>query len=459
MICTPITESTSDAFLSAIREAEPLADFIEARLDYLDSENLDSIINVLRHNAFQKPLILTFRPREQGGQRDLTLEDRKAFWSGLQSDLIAQIAYADLELDLVESFGHSSPVAWDKVICSFHDFDETPADVDAIFERLKSTLAGVVKVATYAKNVTDCARILDLSKNAGDRPFIVLGMGPAGIPSRILALSRGALLTFGSLRQGSESAEGQPTARDLRDLYRVMEINAETSIYGVIGYPVSHSLSPQIHNRAFARDGINAVYLPFEVSDLRKFVTEIVHPWHVQGLSVTIPHKIEIMEYLDWISPVAQNIGAVNTVVARDNKLIGFNTDVTGAMKPLEKRIDLKGARIAVLGAGGSAKAVVYGLEERGAIVTTFVRKTMDQFEGGFDVLINCTPVGMKGENEGRSPVSRITDVKLVYDLVYNPEETALIKLAREAGCETIGGLEMLYAQAEEQYRLWMGAK
>lgn len=459
MICTPITERSSDAFLASIREAEAVADCIEARLDYLPSDHLEDVLaNLARHKP-SKPLILTFRPREQGGERDLSLKDRQVFWSRLGPDLIDQIAYADFELDLVQSFGVRSPVPWNKVICSFHDFDQTPATLLSIFELLKSTHAGVVKIATYAKNASDCARILDLAKNAGDRPFIVLGMGSAGVPSRILALSRGALLTFGALRPGSESASGQPTAVDLRELYRVAELNSETAIYGVVANPVSHSLSPQIHNRAFARDGINAVYLPFEVPDLQGFMTEIVNPWHVQGLSVTIPHKISIMQYLDWISPVAQNVGAVNTVVRKDDQLIGFNTDVIGAMKPLEKRLDLKGARVAVLGGGGSAKAVTYGLEERGAVITPFVRKTLDQFRGNFDVLVNCTPLGMKGENEGNSPVSDVSGVRFVYDLVYNPEETALLKLARAAGCETIGGLEMLYAQAEEQYRLWMGAR
>lgn len=459
MICTPITERCSDAFLASVSEAEAVADCIEARLDYLPADQLEDVLSSFVSHKPAKPLILTFRPREQGGERDLSLEDRRAFWSGLRPDLIDQIAYADFELDLVQSFGARSPVPWNKVICSFHDFDETPANIASTFDLLKSTAAGVVKIATLAESVTDCARILDLAKNAGDRPFIVLGMGPAGVPSRILALSRCALLTFGSLRPGSESASGQPTAEDLRTLYRVSELNGETAIYGVVANPVAHSRSPQIHNRAFARDGINAVYLPFEVSELSEFITEIVNPWRVQGLSVTIPHKISIMQYLDWISPVAQNVGAVNTVVRRGDQLIGFNTDVLGAMKPLEKRLDLKGARVAVLGAGGSAKAVTYGLEERGAVITSFVRQTLSQFHGNFDVLVNCTPLGMKGENEGKSPVSDVSGVRFVYDLVYNPEETALLKLAREAGCETIGGIEMLYAQAEEQYRLWMGAR
>jgi len=358
MICTPITESTPEAFHAAIKEAEAIADCIEARLDYLDSNGLEDILAILGRDDVSKPLILTFRPREQGGQRDLTLDERRAFWSGLPADLLSRMAYADLELDLVESFASQSPIPWDKVICSFHDFVETPSEISAIFERLKQTQARVVKIATYAKSVTDCSRILDLAGAAGARPFIVLAMGPAGIPTRVLALSRGALLTFGSLRPGSESAEGQPTVNDLRELYRADKLNAGTAIYGVIGFPVSHSRSPEIHNRAFARDGINAVYLPFEVQDLGSFVSDIVRHWNVQGLSVTIPHKISIMEYLDWIDPIASAVGAVNTVVASGERLLGYNTDVGGAMKPLDKRIDLRGARVAVLGTGGSARAV-----------------------------------------------------------------------------------------------------
>ncbi len=454
MICAPITDTKARDFLGSLGEAEQVADCVEARLDFLDHDQLDEVIASLRARKLTKPLILTYRPREQGGRKDLSLDERREFWQSMDHGLKDRIAYADLELDLVESFEDDSPILWDKVICSYHDFERTPADLDVVFDRVIRTPARVAKVATHVTRVDDCERILDLAKIAGNKAFVLLGMGPAGIATRVLSPARGALLTFGALRRGAESADGQPTVDELRNLYRVDRLTSASDVYGVIGFPIGHSRSPEIHNTAFARDGLDAVYIPFEVEDVAAFMNGIFRRWNIKGLSVTIPHKITIMPHLDWIDPVAEAVGAVNTVVVKGDRLLGYNTDVAGSMKPLDARVALKGARVAVLGTGGSARAVTYGLKQRGAEVISFGRKTLGDFKGDADILINCTPVGMKGENEGKAPVNDLSGVKLVYDLVYNPEETELLRLARAAGCETIGGLEMLYAQAEEQYRL-----
>jgi 3-dehydroquinate dehydratase / shikimate dehydrogenase len=457
MICAPITDTKARDFLVSLSEAEQIADCVEVRLDFLDHDQLDEVIGSLRARELMKPLILTYRPREQGGRKDLSLDERKEFWQSIDHGLKDRITYADLELDLVESFEGNGPISWDKVICSYHDFERTPEDLNVVFDRVIRTPAQVAKLATQVKRIDDCERILELATRAGTRPFVLLGMGPAGVATRVLSPARGALLTFGALRQGRESADGQPTVDELRNLYRVDRLTSASDIYGVIGFPIGHSRSPEIHNRAFARDHVDAVYIPFEVEDVAAFMNGIFRRWNIKGLSVTIPHKITIMRYLDWIDPVAESVGAVNTVVVRGDRLLGYNTDVAGAMKPLDSRVTLKGARVAVLGTGGSARAVIYGLKQRGAEVISFGRKTLNEFKGDVEIVINCTPLGMKGDNEGRSPVRDLSGVKLVYDLVYNPEETELLRIARTAGCETIGGLEMFYAQAEEQYRLWSG--
>jgi len=485
LICAPITEARADLFLAASEEASRISDAVELRLDYLPDESLPQSLAELRSRVVQinKPLILTFRPREQGGKRNLTLQDRRDFWRGLAPEITNAIAFADFELDLVESFaGEQPPVPWDKVICSWHNFAETPHDLIARYERMAATSAAVVKIATQANRIGDCLRVFELIEHAqGKKPVIALAMGLPGLMTRALALSRGAMLTFGSLRRGAESAAGQPTVAELRDLYRVKELSRESMILGIIGDPVGHSRSPLMHNAALKTLNRDGVYLPFEVDDIDSFARDFVHPktkklgWNLRGLSVTIPHKLAIIPHLDHVDATARAIGAVNTVVIEGDELRGYNTDVIGAMKPLDELIDVKNARVAVIGAGGSARAICYGLNERGAEVTIYARDVqkaqpladefkartspLESFNGEADVVINCTPIGMRGHSEGQSPIKAesLKNVKLVYDLIYTPEETALLRDAKQACCQTLGGLAMLVGQAAEQFGLWTG--
>src|SRR5262245_34404288 len=487
IICAPITETNANTFLTTIREAERIVDAIELRLDYLPHESLPQLITELssRVARVSKPLIFTFRPREQGGKRDLSLQDRRNFWLGLSTEIIKSIAYADFEFDLAESFANERPpMPWEKVICSWHDFAGTPYDLIARYDRMANSPAAVVKIVTQANSISDCLRIFELIERAkGKKPLIALAMGLPGLMTRALALSRGATLTFGSLRRGAESAAGQPTVAELRDLYRVKQLSRASEIFGVIGNPVGHSRSPLMHNAALKALNRDGVYLPFEVDDVASFVRGFVHPrtrkldWNLRGLSVTIPHKLSIIPHLDVVDATAKAIGAVNTVVIEGDELHGFNTDVIGAMKPQDEMIDVKGARVAVIGAGGSARAICYGLSRRGAGVTVYARDlkkaqpladefkmqtaALDSFNGEADVVINCTPIGMRDHSEGRSPIGAesIKGVKLVYDLIYTPEETALLRDAKLAGCQTLGGLAMLLGQAAEQFRLWTGAE
>lgn len=485
MICVPITETTPEGFLNAIAEAAHTADVVELRLDYLSADGCSAVLKRLPELANGKSLLLTFRPREQGGQRDLSLPNRQNFWRSLSPEIASVIRFADFEFELVESFaGEPPPVPWEKVICSWHNFAETPTDLIAQYDQMASTPAAVVKIATMANDISDCLRTFELIEYAqGKKPVIALAMSLAGIATRILSLSRGALLTFGSLRRGAESASGQPTASDLRDLYRIKRLTRESESYGVIGNPVAHTRSPLMHNAALAALNRNGVYLPLEVDDVATFVRDFLNPktkkldWNLRGLSVTIPHKLTVMPLLDWIDPTAQTIGAVNTIVVNGDELHGYNTDVIGAMKPLEELVDVRDARIAVIGAGGAARAICYGLSERGADLTIYARdlskaqplteefktKTalLNSFAGEADIVINCTPIGMHGHSEGQSPLKagRLHGVKLVYDLIYTPEETALLRDAKAAGCQTLGGLAMLVGQAAEQFRLWTGSE
>ncbi len=481
LICVPITETKAEAFLNAIEEAAKTADIIELRLDYLTDKDPVYLLKVLsiKREQFRKPFILTYRPREQGGQKDLTIVDRRNFWRKFNGwDLVA---YADIELDMVQRLEQAElPIPWHKVICSQHNFDETPANLHEIYERIARTPAAIVKIATKANRIADCLPLFDLMQR-GEKPVIILGMGLPGIATRILALSRGALLTFGALQRGAESASGQPTAIELRELYRAHQLTKHSEIYGVIGNPIGHSRSPLIHNAALKAIGRDAVYLPLEVDDAAAFIRDFVHPktkkldWNLRGLSVTIPHKLSVMPHLDFISPAAQAVGAVNTIIVKGDELHGDNTDVIGAMKPLEELLDVKGARAAIIGAGGAARAICYGLQQRGTKVTIYARDVhkaqtladefnanaaaISAFHGNADIVINCTPVGMQGHNQNASPIQgdALQNVRLVYDLIYNPQETQLLKEAKAAGCQTLGGMAMLLGQAAEQFRLWTG--
>ncbi|HJZ82870.1 MAG TPA: shikimate dehydrogenase, partial [Pyrinomonadaceae bacterium] len=260
-------------------------------------------------------------------------------------------------------------------------------------------------------------------------------------------------------------------------------INQETEIFGIIGNHVGSSLSPRIHNAAFAAVERNAVYIPFAVHDADQFIRRMVHPasreieWNLRGLSVTTPHKLAVIQGLDEIDTTAGEIGAVNTIVVRDGRLLGYNTDAAGFIAPLGERYGaLQNARCAVIGAGGAAQACLWALQKEGAECVLFARNREKALAlaqafnvecrqaenadfGGFDIVINATSLGMRGATEGATPagVEQLRGVRLAYDLVYNPLQTRFLSAARDAGCETLGGFEMLLSQAVEQFRLWTG--
>jgi 3-dehydroquinate dehydratase/shikimate dehydrogenase len=480
---------------ASVTRAAELADVVELRLDCLDADQLAParvLLGALLGET-RPPFIITYRPREQGGGRDLSLGERADFWRGLPAALRdvgeRERDFVDLELDLLES--PHAPLNGElferfRVICSHHDFRGTPAGLGELFGRMARTPAEILKVAAKANSVTDCVEVLRLCERGRreGREVIAVSMGEAGFLTRVLAPSFGAFLTYASLDAAQATAPGQVTARELREVYRVDKLNARTLVTGLVGSPVGHSLSPHMHNAAFAAEGLDAVYVPFEVTDLSGFVRRMADPrtrelgWNLRGFSVTAPHKQAIIPYLDRVAPFAARIGAVNTVaISEEHGLEGFNTDADASVVPLEGVVDLRGARVAVIGAGGAARALLWALRERGAHATVFARdagrgrEVAEEFgaesaalEGalfrGFDVVVNATPLGTRGALESETPatMNQLFGVKVAYDLVYNPARTRFLgEEAWEAGCRMIGGLGMLAAQAEEQFRLWTG--
>ncbi|HVF87363.1 MAG TPA: type I 3-dehydroquinate dehydratase, partial [Pyrinomonadaceae bacterium] len=372
-ICVPVCAASAREMIGLIACAAPLADTIELRLDCLDAAQLKAaapeILSVMK--SCPRPFIITLRPAEQGGRRALDSETRLAFRAGdssLHQQACSSENFADIELDLVmrllnreeagggDDSGNNVTLDWTHVICSHHDFAGVPSDLEEIYGRMSRTPARILKIAVLADEITDCIpvfRILERARRDG-REMIAVAMGEAGVMTRVLATSRGAFLTYGSIDERGATAPGQVSAAGLRDLYRINSINEETKITGLVGSPTAHSVSPQMHNAAFAACGVNGVYLPFEVRNVDEFMRRMVHPrsreieWNLCGLSITAPHKRAVMKHLDWIDPVAEKIGAVNTVRVKDDTLHGYNTDAAASLAPLEGTVDLSGANVAV---------------------------------------------------------------------------------------------------------------
>jgi len=482
-VCAVITEETVDAARAAMKQASAIADLIELRLDYLrdfDFGDLSALASLLEGKPL--PVIITCRAWSEGGKQQVDDHIRLRL---LVEGARQAADYCDIEAAHYAQAAALSPDI-SRLIVSYHNFDETPVDLDAVYDRLIALPASVHKIVTRANTIADSLAIFNLLERArGEgRRLIAIAMGQPGIITRVLGPSRGGFLTYGSLASGKESAEGQLTCEELFDLYRIPRLSLGTSITGIIASPVAHSASPAMHNRAFAELGFDFVYLPFEVDGLAEFFGRFVRPatreldWNLRGLSVTIPHKSAVIPLLDEVSETASKVGAVNTVVVREGRLIGYNTDVRGAREPLEKVCELNGENCGVIGAGGAARAVIYGLLERGARVMVFARNSRgaqsisESFgvaispieslaSSDVRVVINTTPVGMRGHSEGATPLpgEALQGRLIVYDLVYNPIGTKLLIDARAAGCRTISGLEMLIAQAALQFELWTGKK
>jgi 3-dehydroquinate dehydratase/shikimate dehydrogenase len=298
---------------------------------------------------------------------------------------------------------------------------------------------------------------------------VLIAMGGAGLPSRILAARLGSLWTY----VGDQVAPGQVSLTRLLEDFQFRRIAADAALYGVVGNPIVHSRSPIMHNAGFAALGVNATYVPLEARDAADFV-RFARGTGLRGASITTPFKVSLLPHVDEIEPLAQRVGAINTLIVRDGRWIGANTDVEGFLAPLSGRIELAGARAAVLGSGGAARAVAVALADRGAQVTVCARRheaarsiaALVNGEAGeypppsrtWDLLVNATTVGSTA-NPGNPLDDVRPDGKIVYDLVYTPADTALLKSARAAGCQTIGGIEMLIAQAERQFELWVGQR
>jgi 3-dehydroquinate dehydratase/shikimate dehydrogenase len=486
-ICVPVCERNLTAMKQAAVRASQIGDLVELRLDYLEADELRKSSNDITELLTElRETIVTLRAAEEGGRQPLERADRIVFWLfGKPKNAEFFDIEAELAAGLAADKFSSQYIDWSRVICSYHDFVGVPADLSQIYERMAGTPARILKIAVLADDVTDCIpifRLLEQARKEG-REMIAIAMGMPGIVTRILGPSRGAFLTYGALKQDSASGPGQPTVSELEGLFHIRDIDRATEIVGLLGRPVSHSISPHIHNAAFEASGVNAVYIPFEVQNVVSFLRRMVHPatreldWNIRGLSVTAPHKSAVIDLLTWIEPVAWEMGAVNTILVEGNQLYGYNTDGAALVQPLLDKVGpLRDTRCAVVGAGGAARAALWRLRREGAIATVFARDVnkarpvAEKFGADvkplagslfneFDLVINTTPLGTRGAlaEETVALASQLRGARLAYDLVYNPSETRFLREARKAGCETLGGIAMLVSQAAQQFKLWTG--
>ena len=474
-VCVAVTGTDASEMMEKAEALVRDNPFLEFRLDYLPKPGLA----IPKIKAFMEShpgtvVIATCRRTVAGGRFRGSMASEldilaKASGAGCQLlDVELQTAIKSKPAQLQKLRGRSA------LILSFHDFRGTKR-LDETLQKMLAVQADFYKVVSTATTLSDNVTMIKfLAKESDKHSLIGICMGEQGIISRVLGVRAGSVFTFAALSPDEKTAPGQVTAQELRNVYRIEQVDAATRVYGVAGDPVVHSLSPAIMNAAFRRENVNAVYLTLHAKTLKDLLT-CVREIPLHGISVTMPYKEAILKHLDNTDSHTTKIGACNTVVrAQDGKLYGFNTDAAGVVRPLERRLPtLEGAKILVLGAGGAARAAVFGLKERGCEVYILNRtagpakklarqarartvKRADLKKLSFEVIINATPVGMGNTRESPLQEHEI-NARYVFDMIYDPAETRLLKLARERGAQVIPGIEMFVQQAARQFEIWTG--
>jgi 3-dehydroquinate dehydratase/shikimate dehydrogenase len=475
-VCLALSADTVEDMLATAESMAQDNPFIEFRLDYLKQPlaALPKIHRFLETHQYVTA-IGTCRRADNGGKFKGSLASQldvltKAHAAGCQ--------IVDLEL---QSALKSKPEAIARLrsraglILSFHDFRAT-RNLDETLEKMLKVPADFYKVVTTATTISDNVAMMKFLQTQSDKHALIgLCMGEQGIISRVLSVRAGSVFTFGAIdaNAGLKTAPGQVSAEDLRSIYRIEQVDAATRVYGVAGDPIGHSLSPVIMNTALHRENVNGVYLALHARTLKDLI-HCVREIPLHGLSITMPYKQAILPHLDNTDAHTTKIGACNTVVrGQDGKLYGFNTDIAGIIRPLEQRLSIASAKVLVLGAGGAARAAVFGLKERGAEVWILNRtavkaqklarqakahtiKRADLRKTAFDVIVNATPVGMGNTRDCPLKDEEI-QARVVFDMVYEPVETHLLQVARAKGIAVIPGVEMFVQQAARQFEIWTG--
>lgn len=470
-ICVSIARGRHKHMIAEHRHlVEQGADLVELRLDYIN--RAVDLKRLIRDRPC--PTIATARRPQDGGKWESGEEARQIL---LRSAIVEGVDYVDLEMDIAATIPRFGPT---KRIVSYHNFQETPENLEELHQQMCGMDADIVKLATMAHHPQDNLRMFELIRSS-KTPMVGLCMGEIGMPSRLLCGRYGAPFTFATFHHERALAPGQLSYRQMTQVYNYPNITEKTKLYGVVADPVAHSLSPLIHNAAFRKLGLDCVYLPFRVprDDMSQFVRSCPQ-LGVHGLSVTIPHKEAIVSELSNAAPAVRETHACNTVVFDEGAVNGYNTDYSSALSSIldalgGKEASLKDRGVLLLGAGGVSAAIAHALVSRQAKVyianrtlsraqdlatrtgaTAIPWEEREKFMDG--VLVNGTPIGMHPNvDEAPFNAAKLDRKAVVFDTVYNPEQTLLIKQAREHGCRTVTGVEMFVRQAAMQFKLFTG--
>jgi 3-dehydroquinate dehydratase/shikimate dehydrogenase len=469
-ICAVVAADSAREAVAQLRSALRETPTVELRLDWLrnDSERRRFLAWLQRNRPRRSVLIATCRRREGGGLLAGNVQDQLRW---LKQAAEAGCLWCDLEVETLRRLPRNSIRRYSlppRILLSVHDFRRMPRLDPALGARWRGQV-DAIKIAGAARTIADGARLLRFA--AKSRNCVAVPMGEVGLPARLLALREGSALAYAPV--SAATAPGQVSLTEMKHLYRANALNRQTQVYGVIGDPIAHSLSPLLHNTAFIARKINAVYLPFLVKDLRDFLNA-VPGFALRGFSVTLPHKQSILRHLQDCDALSAEIGAVNTVVVRrDGSLCGCNTDYVGVLRALEKKLAVPKSRVLILGAGGSARAAAFALARAGAAVSICARRNAAARElaraagaevvprralktESFDAILNATPVGMYPDTAISPLEPGELHCRIVMDLIYRPERTQLLKLAAKKRIATVSGVEMFLAQGIAQWELWM---
>ena len=473
-LCIALGFADPDKLLQqACKEAEGGETFFEFRLDHLrqPKAGVEAVREFLARHS-DCVILATCRRRQNQGRFNGSIDEQIGL---LEAAAEAGAKAIDLEIESAERahLAAATLCGTASLVVSYHNFEGTPP-LEGVLRRMLRCPADVYKIATTARKPSDISRLLALPKSHPKVRIVVLAMGEIGFPCRVLSPSHGGLFTYAAPSAAEGTAPGQVSAHVLRRLYRVGKLSKASKVYGVIADPVAHSISPAVHNRAFQARRIDAVYLPFLVPSLhlKDFMT-LAADLPVAGFSVTIPHKQRVMRYLDAVDPLARRIGAVNTVWRKAGRWRGMNADAEAVVIPLSRHLRLAKSSVLLAGNGGAARSAAFALADAGAKLS-IVGRSPDRVRAlaracgaepllrdqipklHFDALVHATSLGMFPHTEecffeGSIPA------EVVFDMVYNPAETLLLRRAKEQRKTLVPGLQMFLEQAVRQFETWTG--
>lgn len=463
-LCVVISGPDFEEAQQQIKIVADVADLLEFRLDLMSGTSFEEMCELIRTRP--RPCIVTMR-------RAANREEQERLQ--LLQEIVEKLSpeYVDIEHDVSDFPFHQT-----KVIRSFHDFSATPSDLKAVLDAMESHSADLCKLATYANSSIDALRMIAFVQKETKKGKKLLGMcmGEHGAPTRILGPIFGNEWSYAAPDENSVIAPGQLDVKTLIQDYHYLELSPSTEIYGLIGNPVTESISHLTHNAEFRRLGIDAVYCKMCVKpeELQTFL-DLARRIGMRGLSVTMPLKEKVLQYVTALHPLAASAEAVNTLKMSVDSIVGFNTDGEGALETIQKKVAL-GAKMKVvlLGAGGAAKAVAHALKKKNVELTILNRTEqkakeladacgasghgLNAFsavaERGYDLLINCISFAVKD-----CPIAAdaLLSNKIVMETVSRPKETALVREAKKKQCEIIYGEEMFFCQAAQQFQIWFG--